>query len=160
MDKLALDQLMGSPLAADLSKEQAAVLADLVQTRVVEEGEYLISEGTRDDALHVLLEGKLEVVKQSPIGEPISLHILREGDLAGELSFIDGMEHSVGLRALCPCRVFSLKREDFEGLIEHEPRLVYRVMCAITRSVHRILRRMNYEHIELTNYIYKQHGRY
>ena len=38
--------------------------------------------------------------------------------------------------------------------------LVYRVMRAIMREVHGILRRMNVQYVELTNYITKQHGRY
>ncbi len=159
-DKDNVERVKRSPLAADLNEEQIATLADLIRVHRIEDGEYLISEGTRDDSLHVLLEGKLEVVKKTAIGDPVSLHVLREGDMAGELSFIDGMEHSVGLRALTPCEVFSVKRDEFEALIRSQPELVYKVMCAITRTVHRLLHRMNHEHIELTNYIYKQHGRY
>jgi CRP/FNR family cyclic AMP-dependent transcriptional regulator len=34
------------------------------------------------------------------------------------------------------------------------------VMRAIMRTVHRILRSMNLQYVELTNYIAKQHGRY
>lgn len=159
-DKDNNERVRRSPLAADLSDEQIAILGNLIRVHQIDDGDYLIREGTRDDSLHVLLKGKLEVVKKTAIGEPVSLHVLREGDMAGELSFIDGMEHSVGLRALSPSEVFSLKRDDFKALINAQPELVYKVMCAITRTVHRLLHRMNHEHIELTNYIYKQHGRY
>jgi CRP-like cAMP-binding protein len=38
--------------------------------------------------------------------------------------------------------------------------LVYKVMRAVTRSAHRIVHQMNHEFIELSNYIFKQHGRY
>ena len=54
----------------------------------------------------------------------------------------------------------TLKREDFEKVIEQQPKLVYKVMRAIARSTHRIVHRMNTEFIELNNYIFKQHGRY
>jgi len=33
-------------------------------------------------------------------------------------------------------------------------------MRAIVRTVHRILRNMNFQQVELTNYIAKEHGRY
>ena len=89
-----------------------------------------------------------------------SLAVLRDGDLAGELSFIDGHIHTVGLRALCDSQVLSLKREGFEGLVEKNPHAVYKVMRAVARSAHRIVHRMNHESIELSNYIFKQHGRY
>ncbi len=89
-----------------------------------------------------------------------SIAILRDGDLAGELSFVDGELHTVGLRALCDSRVLSLKREDFESEVKKNPELVYKVMRAVARSAHRIVHRMNSEAIELTNYIFKRHGRY
>jgi CRP/FNR family cyclic AMP-dependent transcriptional regulator len=154
--KLILESCLGT----ELSQEEAGVLGALMSPRELKDGDYLISDGTADDSLHVLLEGKLEVVKSAGADELASLAILREGDLAGELSFIDGAVHTVGLRALCDTRVLSLKREDFESIVDNNPQLVYKVMRAVARSSHRIIHRMNYESIELTNYIFKQHGRY
>jgi CRP-like cAMP-binding protein len=109
-----------------------------------------LSQAT-DDTLHVLLSGKLEVVKHTGAGETASLAILRPGALVGEMSFIDGAVHTVGLRALSDCRVLSLRRKDFEGIIEQHPHLVYKVMRAVTRSAHRIVHQMNHEFIELSN---------
>jgi len=149
-----------SSLGAELSQEEAGVLSGLMSPRALADGDYLITEGTSDDSLHVLLEGKLEVVKHTGGGDIVGLAILREGDLAGELSFIDGHEHTVGLRALCPTHVLTLKRDDFESIVDAQPQLVYKVMRAIARSTHRIVHRMNAEFIELNNYIFKQHGRY
>jgi hypothetical protein len=40
------------------------------------------------------------------------------------------------------------------------PEVVYRVMRAIVRTVHEIQRRISMQTAELTNYIYKQHGKY
>jgi len=37
---------------------------------------------------------------------------------------------------------------------------MYAVMRTILRTVHSILRRMNLQYVELSNYITKQHGRY
>ncbi len=149
-----------SSLGGELSEGEAGVLSGIMSARELGDGEFLINQGTSDDSLHVLLEGKLEVVKRTGGGDVAGLAVLREGDLAGELSFIDGHEHTVGLRALCPCHILSLKRADFEKIIDKNPQLVYKVMRAIARSTHRIIHRMNSEFIELNNYIFKQHGRY
>jgi len=159
MEKTA-DLVIGSSLGSELSNGEAGVLAGLMHHREIADGEFLIEEGTSDDTLHILLSGKLEVVKHTGAGETASLAILRPGALAGELSFIDGAVHTVGLRALCDCRALSLRREDFEGIIDANPQLVYKVMRAVARSAHRIVHQMNHEFIELSNYIFKQHGRY
>ena len=149
-----------SSLGLELSPEQAGTLAAMMRTRELADGEYLLTEGTSDNMLHIIVDGKLEVVKHTGAGEVASLAVLREGDLVGELGFLDGEKHTVGLRALCDSRVLSLTRDDFESKIGSDPQLVYRVMRAVARSAHRTLHRMNAEFIELRNYIFKQHGRY
>jgi CRP/FNR family cyclic AMP-dependent transcriptional regulator len=153
-------QVLQSALGTELSREEAGALSNLMTQRELADGEFLINDGTADDSLHVLIEGKLEVVKRYGADEFASLAILREGDMAGELSFIDGELHTVGLRALCVSQVLSLKRDDFETVVDQNPLLVYKVMRAVARSAHRIVHRMNFEFIELSNYIFKQHGRY
>ena len=152
--------LLQSSLGAELNDEQATTLGGLMSTRHLKDGEFLITEGTADDTLHVLLDGKLEVVKHAGGEDEASLAVLRGGDLAGELSFVDGEPHTVGLRAISDSHVLSLKRSDFEGIITEQPDLAYLVMRAVTRSVHKIVHRMNHQFIELNNYIFKQHGRY
>ena len=57
-------------------------------------------------------------------------------------------------------KLLPFQRKDFEGIIAQHPHLVYKVMRAVTRSAHRIVHQMNHEFIELSNYIFKQHGRY
>lgn len=152
--------VLQSSLGEELSEQEADVLAESLQSRELNENEFLITEGTTDDSLHVLLTGKLEVLKHTGAGESATLASLEEGDIAGELSFIDGHEHTVGLRATCDSWVLSLKRADFEKIIDDHPQVVYKVMRAIARSTHRIVHRMNSQFVELNNYIFKQHGRY
>ena len=152
--------ILRTSLGAELSEAEAEVMSGLMSPQELADGDYLISEGTTDNSLHVVVEGKLEVIKKTAADDEASLAILRQGDLAGELSFIDGHEHTVGLRALTHSQVLSIARDDFEKAVDDNPQLVYKVMRAIARSTHRIVHRMNMENIELNNYIFKQHGRY
>ena len=157
---VVVKQIVDTQLGAELSEEEARKLAGLMSVRELKGGDYLIEEGTADDALHVMVEGNLEVVKRTAANGTASIAIVREGHLAGELSFIDGSPHTVGLRALCDSTVISLPRESFESIVEDNPLLVYKVMRAVARSAHKIMHQMNDEFIELSNYIFKQHGRY
>jgi CRP/FNR family cyclic AMP-dependent transcriptional regulator len=153
-------EILNSNLGTELDDDEAQMLAGLMKTQELKGGDYLIKEGTVDDALHVMVEGNLEVVKRTAADGTASIAIVREGRLAGELSFIDGKVHTVGLRALCDSKVISLERKDFEAIVDENPQLVYKVMRAVARSAHRIMHQMNDEFIELSNYIFKQHGRY
>ena len=154
------DSIKTSPLGGELSDEQCLLLAEVCTACGIKDRGYLIEEGQRDDALHVLTKGHMEVVARTGKGDPVGLQIIREGDMLGELGFIDGVEHSASLRAMGNCELIRLERTSFEGLLEKDPELVYKVMRAIIRTVHRILRNMNIQQVELTNYIAKQNGRY
>ncbi len=156
----AVGQILESRLGTELSDDEAGRLAELMQPRDLSSGEYLIEEGTTDNSLYLVVAGNLEVVKRTGSDGIASIAIIREGDLAGELSFIDGELHTVGLRALSEGQVLGLTRDSFEAVIDSNPQLVYKVMRAVSRSAHRIVHQMNHEFVELNNYIFKQHGRY
>jgi CRP-like cAMP-binding protein len=149
-----------SPLGVELDQDQCERLSQVVSAVALKHGSFLLEEGHRDDAIHIVTSGTLEVVKQTGGGDWVTLQLLRPGDMAGALGFIDGVEHSAAIRTVTNTESFSLTREALEQLLKTDPKLVYRVMRAIIRSVHDILRRMNLQHVEMTNYINQQHGRY
>lgn len=152
--------ILNSPLGRELTPEQSSKLAAVVQARCLEKGMFLLEEGHKDDSLHVVTGGELEVVKATGGGDWVTLQILRPGDIAGEMGFIDGAEHSAAIRSLGYSEVFTLSRSDLEQLLDEDPHMVYKVMRAIMRTVHSIMRRMNMQLIEMTNYVTKEHGSY
>ena len=158
-ETLDLSIVRGSSIASELTEEQCTILGRVVTRRTLKNDEVLIEEDQVDHCLYVIVSGALEVCRHSG-GDWISLHVLKAGDLAGELGFIDGQPHSASLRSIGPTEVFILERGQFESLLESHPRIIYGVMRTILRTVHAILRRMNLQYIELSNYITKQHGRY
>lgn len=158
-ETIDLGIVRGSSIASELSEEECAILARVVTRRTLKNDEILIEEDQVDHCLYVIVSGALEVCRHSG-GDWISLHVLKTGDLAGELGFIDGQPHSASLRSIGPTEVFILERSQFESLLESHPKVIYAVMRTILRTVHAILRRMNLHFIELSNYITKQHGRY
>ena len=149
-----------SALIADLNTEQCAELSNITSVRLVKNGETLIKQGAIDDTLHIIAYGNLAVERVTAGGDAITLHVLKSGDLAGAMGFVDGTEHTATLRALGDTTVVSLKRQDLEGVLHSSPELVYGVMRGVVRSVHMIMRAMNLQHVELNNYITKTHGRY
>lgn len=161
MDKTqSLDLIQHSELVSDLTPEQCVELSAITSVQLVKNGEPLIQQGDTDEALHIIAKGILAAERRTAGGDTITLHILKVGDLAGAMGFVDGTEHSATLRALGDTTVISLARRDLESVLESSPKLVYGVMRGVIRSVHRILREMNLQYVELTNYITKTHGRY
>lgn len=162
MDEInEFEALRQSPLSTDMTDDQVRVLGAISTCRALKNDEVLISDGETDNSFHVIIRGLLAVTKDAGAGDWTTLHVLRPGDLAGALGFVDGRAHTATLRAVGDnTAVCSIERERFESLVESDPWVTYRVMQGITRSVHDILRRMNTQYVEMNNYITKQHGRY
>jgi len=155
-----LEGLSKSKLAIELNEEERRVLAASMTLRDLKHGEVLVREGSADDHLYVVVSGVLGVVKGSGMEEEVTLNAIRPGDVVGELSFLDGATRYASLVALSDTRVLGLSRPDLEALLESSPKVVYHVMRAIVRVVHEIQRRLSMQTAELTNYLYKTHGRY
>ena len=155
-----LEGLSASKLAVELNDDERRILAGAMTLRDLKQGEVLVREGSADDHLYVVVSGVLGVVKSAGMEEEVTLNAIRPGNVVGELSFLDGSERYASLVALSDTRVLGLSRADLEGLLETRPKVVYHVMLAIVRVVHEIQRRMSMQTAELTNYLYKTHGRY
>jgi len=149
-----------SPLGTELEADEIKALAGVISITRLQANDILIKEGTTDDALHIVINGRLAATRNTGGDEYVTLHVLHDGDMAGAMGFIDGTEHSATLRALCDTEVYTLERSAFESLLENHPALVYKVMRSIIRSVHSTLMRMNRQFVEMNNYIMKEHGRY
>jgi CRP-like cAMP-binding protein len=159
-DDIRLRALRGSRLATDLNADECAVLASLCTAHELADGDVLVHEGKADNRLHVVASGMLGVVRNVDTGDRVTIAALHPGELAGELGFVDGTVRHASLVAIGATTVLGLEREKLESLLGTRPVIVYHVMRAIIRSVHQIQRRLSLQATELSNYIYKQHGRY
>ena len=159
-DKRTVELVGKSVLAKELSPGDVELLAGIVEVRRLSGDALLYDAGHADSHMHVIVSGALGVSRRNAEGQWENLHVLTHGDLAGELSFIDGTPHYAALRALGDTEVLSLDRNDLETLIATNPWLVYRVMRAIARVTHTVQRRLSMQAAELTHYIYKNQAKY
>jgi CRP/FNR family transcriptional regulator, cyclic AMP receptor protein len=159
-DPTRLDALRQTKLAAELSDDQCRVLSERITLRDLKHGEVLVKEGESDNHLYTIVKGALGVVRNAGTSEAVPLFVIATGDFADELGFMDGAVHYASLVASGDTRVLGLEREKLESLLTSHPEIVYKVMRAIVRAVHQIQRRLSMQSVELTNYIYKLHGRY
>ncbi len=157
---LIIDTLQTSTITEELSDAEVEILASLFEVRDYKSGTAIVKQGDEQpDNLYILAHGDIEVkFKSGP--EESTIHILKPGDLAGIINFVGGAQSSATLYAVGDTKVLSLERVKFESLINSHPMIVYKVMRGVVRNVHGIVRRVNSETAELSNYIYRARGRY
>lgn len=162
-DDLILQTLHNSTLTEELRDAEIEALARIITVREYKAGEEILKPGDADlkDTLLILGSGDVEAHAVTG-GEQMTLHLLQPGDLAGIIGFVGGnlAQVSAAVVAKTDSKVLLLDRVRFEALLNSQPAIVYYVMRGIVRHVHGIVRRMNMQSVEMSNYLYRSHGRY
>ena len=153
------EAIVDSSLGQELEKEECQVLTTVMGVRNLSDGEVLVNEGDADNTLFILTKGKL-IVSSEIEGKQQPVYSMKVGECAGTRAFVDLAPRKATLTAEGDTTVYTLEPEDFEGLLEKHPRIVYKVMRGLFRLTHMNLMRMNVETQELSNYIHKSGGRY
>lgn len=162
-DDLILQALRNSTLSEELRDSEIDALANMIAVRDFKAGESILNPGDDKlkDTLLILGSGEVEATATAG-GEKVTLHLLKPGDLAGIIGFVGGsaLQISATVVAKTDSKLLLLDRARFESLLNTHPAIVYYVMRGIVRHVHGIVRRMNIQSVQMSNYIYKQGGRY
>ncbi len=162
-DSLILQTLNNSTLTEELRDAEIETLGKLFEVKEYKKGEALLRPGEErlKNSLIVLASGEVEATATLG-GEQATLHLLQPGDLAGIITFAGGdvSQISAVVIAKTDCKVLLLERSRFESLLNSQPAIVYYVMRGIVRHTHGIVRRMNMQSVEMSNYIYRTKGRF
>jgi len=123
---------------AELDDAAAAGLERAARRRSYAEGEVIVSEAERGDALYVLARGKVKVVLYGESGREVILSIFKEaGDFFGEMSLLDDEPRSATVTAMEPSTLVVLSRADFQTHLVRHPRVAVQVMTELSRRLRR-----------------------
>ena len=103
-------------------------------------GDVVFREGDAGRELFVLLQGEMEVIKQSKTQRESRVAIFGPGDWFGEMSILDIMPRSATVRALAPSRVLKMSAHDLEQLYRRDLKAYSIVVLNIAREMSRRLR--------------------
>ncbi|GMR04554.1 MAG: hypothetical protein BMS9Abin23_0452 [Thermodesulfobacteriota bacterium] len=138
----------------DLNDEELAVIAGITEKKTFKTGETIFKDSEDGQRLYIIKSGEVKACKTAPDGELFTLTILKDGDIFGEMSFLDGRPHSSAIIAISDLKVFVIRRADFENVVDENPRLIYKIMRNIVFNIHSIVRGMNTRYMEMINYMW------
>ncbi len=122
----------------------------------LKDGDFLFKKGETTTSFYIVAEGRLALVKnkkKKKEEKPRILHLLDEGDLVGELSFIDDTKHASTVIAIGDARVLQFKAEDIRPLILKEPQVMFDFMRAVVKRVHHTVTSISQQQLALSDYI-------
>ncbi len=123
-----LDLIRRVPLFSMLTTDQAQSIADSVVKRRFKRGELIVEQGTKSNALFILLNGRARVLTADQRGREVILAVLEPGDYLGEMSLIDNEPHSATVRAEVQTDVLVLGRGEFAACLPENSSLSYAIL--------------------------------
>jgi signal transduction histidine kinase len=128
---VTLDEVRRVPLFADLSEEDLERLYQMAGTVSIPAGELVFEEGSKGDALYVVLDGELEVVKRQG-GQDVVLAVRRVGEFIGEMSLLEQAPRSASVRTLRESRLLVISQAAFETLLSCSPSAYLTMLHTVT----------------------------
>lgn len=119
--RVCANLLVTAGLFDNLPPERRAAVLERFRSRTVEPGERVVSEDLPVDGLYLVMSGELTVTKRDSMGETVSLGVLRDGDVFGEISLLSGGNASTTVIAARRSLVAGLPRQDFQALVAEAP---------------------------------------
>lgn len=95
--------------------------------RFFKNGEFIFREGDPSDAAYVVVDGKVELVKDGEDG-PLSLALVSKGDMFGEMGVLDQSARSASARAVGDARLRVIPRAEFMRTLKKQPDMAMSVM--------------------------------
>ncbi len=97
--------------------------------------EVVFKEKSTEASLYVVLKGKLEAIAYTSDKKKIMLSAIDEGEVFGELSFLDGKERSATILAVKDVELLQISRDSFEKLRLEHPSIASKLIMDLARVV-------------------------
>ena len=111
------------PLVRMLSDDDRRRVLDAGHRRSLERGEVLFHEGDPAEALYAVVSGRMKLIRISPRGSELLLHLVAPGTAFAEAALFSGGGYPATAEAVEASVVWCLPKDRLVGLIRSSPEL-------------------------------------
>jgi CRP/FNR family cyclic AMP-dependent transcriptional regulator len=129
--------LAKNELFEQLTEEDRAQLALVVDRRELKAGTTLFQAGEPGESLFVVTAGEVELFIKDTAGQKIVLTVARDGEIFGELALLDRGARTATALALVDTELLELDRDDLLLLFQKTPEAAVRLLAAVGHMTRR-----------------------
>lgn len=141
MNESIQELLATVPLLQGLSPDEINTLDGYLSEVRLEVDDDLFNEGDDSDYVGFVIYGRLDVIKSNMEGHPSVIANIPKGSSIGEMSLVDSLKRSATVRANTGTTLHVLRNEDFERLLDEQPRIGIKILRHIARTLSLNLRK-------------------
>jgi CRP-like cAMP-binding protein len=136
--ELACAAMARSPLFHGIDDDELTRIAHAMTRRRYRRHEVIFHEGDPGDSLHVVVEGRVKISRESAEGEEAIVVILGAGESFGELVLLDGAPRSATATATEATETLTMSRATFAGLVDGGSPFRWHLLTGIASRVRRL----------------------
>lgn len=136
-----LDFLINIPLFDELKAEELKIITKHMNYIKVNPDQIVFRDGDKGDCVCFVVDGTLDVMKQSASGDSVVITTLSRGRSIGEMSVIDDFPRSATVKARTKATLLTLTRIGFEEVLEEHPTIGIKILKGISRLLSLSLRK-------------------
>lgn len=122
--------LLETPMFEKLNPSEIMEVIHIVEVEQYQEGDVIFNENDAGDAWYIVYRGSVEVLKHGLTGDK-KIAELGPETCFGEISILDGSARSAMIRATEDSVVFRVPREAFDGLLNDDHLVAYKLLHAM-----------------------------
>ena len=157
-----LKSLLGeTALFMGLTSGQIEKVLGISRRVTFRENDIIMEEGQIGDAMYVLLEGSVEVIKRLTMksveeddsdekNKVLTNLSAEQHSVFGEIALLEESRRTATVRAMADCVLCEIRKNDFLKLAESDYELGYRVLLNLSRIVSSRLRKVDEDTVKLT----------
>lgn len=155
-----MNLLCETELFRDLTVDQIGKILSISRKATFPEGQIIMRDGEEGDAMYIILDGTVEVVKSLVLGggdedvdEKNKVFTRLDASVHavfGEIALFGTMKRTATIKTVTKCRLLEIKRIDCLRLAEGDHELGYRIFFNLGRIVSERLRKADEDTIKLT----------
>ncbi len=152
--------LSGISLLKDLSEPELEIFSSCLKLVKFKKGETIVTEGAEEYTMYIFKEGNVQIVSNITMKMGSDKWGEAEKSIAnldssvmgffGEMSLITGSPRSATIKAVTPCILYQIHKNDFDAMAENNPAIGYKVMRSIAVVLSNRVRTMNGNILKLT----------
>jgi len=135
-----IDSLMYIRMFDKFEPNELEIVARYMNFIEINKDEILFREGDKGDYVCFVVDGTLDVVKQSMAGESVAITELSKGRSIGEMSVLGDFLRSATVKARTEAKLVILTQRNFELTLEEYPKIGIKILKGISRLLSLSLR--------------------
>lgn len=131
---------------------------DNFKVKTFKKGDIIIKENDIGDNFYILLEGKVQISRKSPLGDSISLADFDDSMnvFFGEAALLENEIRSATVKATSDCKTLTLSSHNFLKICEKESFFGYKVLLCISKRLKSSINKLNNDITTLYSALFKE----